>query len=341
MNNWLDFLAQQSATIINGQACSFGETADDYAELSAALCDLSNLGIMALEGPDTERFLQGQSTNDITKLDTSTIMPGAICNPKGRMLTSYYTLKPRAETLLLVMDRLLVNTTLACIQKYAAFFKTELTDATTKFRVLGICGPACEDLLAKHFKAWPEHINQSCTGENYLLSRISEQQFLLVVEEAEVQALWLTLSTVFKPTGINYWHLHSIRAGRAQVQAETTEQFIPQMLNLQATGAISFKKGCYTGQEIVARMQYLGKLKRHTYRLVIESASIPTIGLDLYRSGDGKSIGTVVAAALTGSNSCEVLAVLQEDHAALTSLLIDDKTVASHVADLPYSLAAD
>ncbi len=339
-SNWLKYLTQQGATTRDGLTTSFGESPDNYPDLMATLTDLSNLGILTLEGPDTKRFLQGQSTSNINELNENTTLPGAICNPKGRMLTSYQAIEPLTEKIFLVMQRPLVNTTINSLDKYAAFFKTTLTDSSEEYRCFGISGPACEVQLEQHFDTVPKDINQLCIGEDYLLLRLCAHQFLLIVDVTMAAEHWQKLTAIFKPVGIGYWHLQSIRAGLAHVQPETTEQFVPQMLNLQATGAVDFKKGCYTGQEIVARMQYLGKLKRRTYRVIIENPSPPKIGTALYAS-DNKLIGSVLLAAPADGKHCEMLAVLHESQAHASTLIIDGNTVNVTIAELPYPIVSN
>ncbi|OUS11839.1 hypothetical protein A9Q89_07590 [Gammaproteobacteria bacterium 53_120_T64] len=313
----------------------------NYPERKAALCDLSNLGILALQGPDSQRFLQGQSTSDTLQLDANTSLPGAICSPKGRMLTSYQAIVPEADSLLLVMHRPLVETTLSDVGKYAAFFKTDLSNASEAHRLLGVSGPDCESALESLFDKIPMAVNQLCIDEACLLLRISPQQFLLVVSIDAGEALWQKLATTCTPTGNAYWQLQSIRAGLAQVQAPTREQFVPQMLNLQATGAVNFKKGCYTGQEIVARMQYLGKLKRRTYRVIIDATEPPPVGADIHASADNKLVGKVLMAAPADGAGSEMLAVLHEDQAAALTLIIDGVSNSVRIAELPYALSAD
>ena len=340
-NDWLDFLVGQGATLSDGLCTSFGEMPADYPQLSATLTDLGDQGILGLEGPDTQRFLQGQSTSDTHQLDASTTLPGAICNPKGRMITSYQAIEPAADKLLLVMHRPLVDSTINSVGKYAAFFKTTLSNVSDQYRLLGISGPECEILLEKHFKTVPKEINQLCITEQGLLLRLCKEQFLVIVATAEAENLWKDLSSSFQTVGIDYWYLQSIQAGLAQVQAQTCEQFVPQMLNLQATGAVNFKKGCYTGQEIVARMQYLGKLKRRTYRLIVEDSTPPAKGAEIHSSDDNKLVGSVLMSAPANGTSAEILAVLHQDCEAATTLVIDGKTLDVSVAPLPYALAAN
>ena len=340
IKSWQDFLAQQGATLTEGLISSFGETPANYPGLSATLTDLSDLGVLALEGADSKRFLQGQSTSDTEQLNADTALPGAICNAKGRMLTTYHAVEPETDTVLLVMQRPLVDTTINNLGKYAAFFKTTLSDASENYRLLGISGSDCESVLKDHFDTIPTASNQLCITEGYLLLRTSPQQFLVIVKAASVEQLWQKLARSFTPTGLAYWQLQSIRAGQARVQAETVEQFVPQMLNLQATGAVNFKKGCYTGQEIVARMQYLGKLKRRTYRVIIEASMPPQVATEIYDSANNKLVGSVVMSAPANEKSVEMLAVLHEEQADASSFVIDGETVKVCIADLPYSLTS-
>ncbi len=337
LKGWQNFLSQQGGAINEGLVTSFGESAANYPRLNATLSDLGDLGVLLLEGIDSKRFLQGQSTSDTEQLRADTVLPGAICNAKGRMLTSYHAVELEADKLLLIMHRPLVDTAIDNLGKYAAFFKTTLSNASDNYRLLGISGADCEALLEKQFCTIPTAINQLCLAEECLLLRKSAQQFLVLVKATTAEQLWQKLALNFTPTGIAYWQLQSIRAGLARVQTQTSEQFVPQMLNLQATGAVNFKKGCYTGQEIVARMQYLGKLKRRTYRVIIK-ASPPKVATEIYDSVTNKLVGSVLAAASADGNSTEILAVLHEEQASASSFIINGETVAACIAELPYSL---
>ena len=338
IQDWLSFLSQQGATLTNGLVNAFGETASSYPALSATLTDLGDWGVLALEGADSKRFLQGQSTSDTEQLNAETALPGAICNAKGRMLSSYLAVEATTDTLLLVMHRPLVATTIDNLGKYAAFFKTTLSDVSADYRLLGLSGPDCEAKLQQQFAVIPTAVNQLCINKDGLLLRVSAQQFLVIVSANNAEGLWQQLSQSFTPTGPGYWQLHAIRAGLAAVQLETAEQFVPQMLNLQATGAVNFKKGCYTGQEIVARMQYLGKLKRRTYRVILDTSERPKPATEIYASASNKLVGNVLMAAPADEQSTEILAVLHEDQAEASSFIIDGETISVSIAELPYSL---
>jgi hypothetical protein len=132
-----------------------------------------------------------------------------------------------------------------------------------------------------------------------------------------------------------------VRAGIGQVFGETRELFIPQMINLQALDGVSFKKGCYTGQEIVARMQYLGKLKRRLYRLSLPGAQLPAIGSEIFSPVHSSAVGEVVLAA-RAEDSVELLAVLQQDAVADGRLSLESvEGPRMSLLDLPYSLDSE
>lgn len=137
---------------------------------------------------------------------------------------------------------------------------------------------------------------------------------------------------------LNDWLLGQIRAGIGQVFLENTEEFVPQMINLQSIGGVSFKKGCYLGQEIVARMQYLGKLKRHLYRFSLDHQDLPNIGADLFSTVHTSSVGRVVLAAQTEDHKIELLAVTQDDATTNELWLQDNQTNHLKLLSIPYEV---
>ncbi|MBV1931812.1 MAG: hypothetical protein KUG71_08850 [Porticoccaceae bacterium] len=349
MNNWQKFLEQRGAQWVNdeggsGHAASFGESPADYGNLSNTLCDLGNLGILSATGPDSRKFLQGQTTCDVLDLAPGNSRPGAICNPKGRMLTSFQAYVETEEQLLLSMDKALIKPTLASIEKYAAFFKTSLTDNSDQYRLFGISGPAIKKTLLKLFSSIPTANTFVSDSAGTLLSCLNGELFIIISKADKAQAVWEQLTPDLQAVGLPWWQLQLISAGLASVSAALSEQLVPQMLNLQATGAISFSKGCYTGQEVVARMQYLGKLKRRTYRLTVTPIStanpalIPAPGTDITDT-EGKLLGTIVEAAPSDIRSFAMLAVLRERALEQSELVIAGQTVAVNFNDLPYELA--
>ena len=157
----------------------------------------------------------------------------------------------------------------------------------------------------------------------------------------QASAVSATLAASLPEGSLNDWLLGQVRAGIGQVMGPTRELFIPQMINLQAVDGVSFKKGCYTGQEIVARMQYLGKLKRRQYRLALDQQAIPAPGAEIFSPTHGSSVGEVVIAASTGEG-CELLAVLSADAVNDDNLHLGSlEGPRLHVLSLPYELDRD
>jgi len=327
MNTWHTFLQQQGATISREQHISFSESPGNYPhfEQQSTLTPLIHLGVIVFDGPDAKSFLQGQVTCDVQQLSPQQSALGARCNPKGRALTSFLLHELNEQQLLMIMDHSLVEPTIQELSKYAAFFKVELNDASEQYSLVGLSG----ELTANHEQT-------VTTIPNY---QLGDGRRLLIASSDQAQNLWLQLSQDLTPTGTEFWLLQDIRAGLGTLQTETSGMFIPQMLNLQAINGISFKKGCYTGQEVVARMKYLGKLKRRMYRITMNSSELPTPGTACYLQDQKQSIGNVVIAAKADEHSQEILLVLTEAAAQAETLIIgqgNHQTITQQ--PLPYEI---
>lgn len=349
MSNWQQFLAEQGAQYIEDQVIAFDETIADYPNLANTVSDLSNQGVLSVGGADARKFLQGQSTCDFMALVQGASSPGAICNPKGRMVTSFQAHINADDQILLAMDRALVTPTLTAIARYAAFFKTVLTDSSADYCQLGVTGPLASEALIALFPSIPAPNHTVTDSAGNLLTCLATDLFVVIAKADHAQQIWRQLTLRLRPVGLPWWHLQMIRAGIASVTVPLSEQFVPQMLNLQAIGGVSFRKGCYTGQEVVARMQYLGKLKRRTY--IVNAASVnaasdtstdalslPSSGAEIKTVTDGKVVGTVLHAAPTDTSGFAMLAILREAALDQTELLIADQKVTVRFADLPYEI---
>ena len=305
---------------------------------SAFFCILSHEGVLAVRGPDASTFLQGQLTCNLNYLTEDTASLGARCTPKGRMLSSFRILS-EADGYLLAMARELVAPQLGDLNKYAVFSKSKLSDESDAWVRFGIDGgdKALEDLGLD----LPREADRVARGEGLLAIRFADGRAELWVQASAAASVHSRLAEQLSEAPLSHWLLAQIRAGIGQVLAPTRELFIPQMLNLQALGAVSFKKGCYTGQEIVARMQYLGKLKRRLYRLTLAGDQIPEPASELFSPSHGSSIGEVVMAAADASG-IELLAVLQADAVADGRIHLGSLEGPSlALLELPYTLDRD
>ena len=305
---------------------------------SAFFCTLSHEGVLAVRGVDASKFLQGQLTCNLNYLSDTQASLGARCTQKGRMQSSFRILL-EGDGVLMAMASELLEPQLADLKKYAVFSKSKLTDESAAWvrfglehgyaalSALGLDLPADTDSVARHGAI--------------IAIRVSPDRAELWVPADQADAVKNQLGSLLAEGELNQWLLGQIRAGIGQVMAGTRELFIPQMLNLQAVGGVSFKKGCYTGQEIVARMQYLGKLKRRLYRLQLSASELPEPGAPLFSPSHGSAIGEVVIAAQAGQN-IELLAVLQAEAAEGGEIHLGSlEGPALTLLDLPYELDRD
>lgn len=305
---------------------------------SAFFCTLSHEGVLAVRGADASKFLQGQLTCNLNYLSDTQASLGARCTQKGRMQSSFRILL-EGDGVLMAMASELLEPQLADLKKYAVFSKSKLTDESAGWVRFGLeHGDAA---LASLGLALPADTDSVVRNDSLIAIRVSPERAELWVGAEQADTIKGKLSALLAEGELNQWLLGQIRAGIGQVMPSTRELFIPQMLNLQAIGGVSFKKGCYTGQEIVARMQYLGKLKRRLYRLQLEGSELPEPGTPLFSPTHGSSIGEVVIAARAEQN-IELLAVLQAEAAEDGNLHLGAlEGPGLYLLDLPYQLDRD
>ena len=305
---------------------------------SAFFCRLSHEGLLAVRGPDASKFLQGQLTCNLNYLSADTASLGARCTPKGRMLSSFRIVQ-QGDGYLLAMASELLDSQLTDLQKYAAFSKSKLSDESAQWLRIGLQGG--DAVLASLGLNLPATADSVVHVGDMLAVRLSDGRSELWAPAAQAEAVLAALTAQLREAPLNDWLLAQVRAGIGQVFGANREQLIPQMINLQALGGVSFKKGCYTGQEIVARMQYLGKLKRRLYRLSLAGDAVPDVATPLFSPVHGSSVGDVVLAARS-SAGIELLAVVQEDALLDGNLHLGSlEGPALQRLDLPYTLDAD
>ena len=304
---------------------------------SSFFCKLSHEGLLAVRGVDASKFLQGQLTCNLDYLDENTCSLGARCTAKGRMLSSFRIVR-QADGYLLAMASELLQPQLVELQKFAVFSKVKLSDESAAWARFGL--NQADSVLQTLELDLPTGANSVVFQAARLALRLPDGRAELWVSAEQAEATQALLATQLDESPLNDWLLAQVRAGIGQVFGATRELFIPQMINLQALGGVSFKKGCYTGQEIVARMQYLGKLKRHLFHLSLPAGQPPAIGSPIFSPVHASSVGEVVLAANDGE-AVELLAVLQQD--AVTDGRLSLESVDGPrlgLLDLPYTLDA-
>lgn len=293
----------------------------DFRDLLPASTHAQALACLKVSGPDSIKFLQGQTSCDFNQLTDEQGLQGAICNIKGRVIANFYALQ-QADHILLVMASDLVEDVLNHLKKFAVFFKTQLESAQTQYQIDYIFS---QDTL---FTTSEEPYPCQALADNHLLLALSQgdiQHYLYVYPIDDARAAQLP---ELKNEALG---LHFL-SGQAIIQKETSEKFIPQMLNMQLTHGVNFKKGCYTGQEIVARMQYRGNLKKHLY-LLSANENLTLSPLMKLTNQDGKDVAEVVDSINIGKH-CYIFAVIS-DESAQTALFHQESALT--LEPLPYS----
>lgn len=305
---------------------------------SAFFCTLTHEALLAVRGVDAAKFLQGQLTCNLNYLNEGTTSLGARCTPKGRMLSSFRVVID-GDGFLLAMASELIEAQLAELKKYAAFSKSTLSDESARWVRFGLSDG--DGVLVSLGLDLPAAADSVVRGHGLIALRLADGRAELWGPAEQADTLHARLAAQLREASLNTWLLAQVRAGIGQVFGATREQLIPQMINLPALGGVSFKKGCYTGQEIVARMQYLGKLKRRLYRLSLNGSELPAIGSELFSPVHGSSVGEVVLAA-QDEDGIEVLAVLQEDALNDGRIALGSREgPALSLLSLPYAIDVD
>ncbi len=339
---WLTFLQTQGAVVESGQIRHFGNAA---AERQAAvedtvLAELSTLSLIRIHGTDALTFLNGQLSNDLRRVDETHGQIAAWCNPKGRAFALFRVLR-RGEDYYLQLPGALQETALKRLRMFVLRAKVMLEDADSALVSFGIAGPRAEALLREAFGELPGGVNDSVMRNDATVLRVSATpaRFMIIAPTSTAAELWQLLCPMGRPVASDRWTWLDIGAGLPQIYPETSEAFVPQMFNLELLGGVDFKKGCYPGQEIVARLHYRGGLKQRMVRAHVDADAAP--GALLYAPDlPGQTAGTVVSAASAPAGGYDLLAVIQLSSIAAGTVHLGDehKGAPLKLLPLPYSL---
>ena len=315
---------------------SFGEGPEAFSELQITdtLCPISR-GYIQLSGPDSRKFLQGQVTCDMQTVAGHQVLRGAHCTPKGRIIFLFSALCDSNDNILLETHSSVISQAIANLKKYAVFFKTEISDVSASLTTFLISGPSSAKSIATLcHQPLPKpgmHVEEAdiwlrCIAENhYSVTCKSEDSARLIAAYPG-----LTLC------GEAYADLITLRSGFADVTEDTLDKFIPQMLNLDRQAFINFQKGCYTGQEIIARAHYRGAVKRRLRHIQCPLDELPKPGETL-ADCNGKGIGSVASAAWSSLQRAELLVVISDGIESLSGLQINAQTgIDAETLVLPY-----
>lgn len=274
---------------------------------------LGDYAHLAVEGARAAEFLQGQLTCNVPDAGATRVLPGAYCTPKGRVVASFLLWQPEPERVLLRLRADIAEPTAALLSKYGVFSRVRIGAPVPPLACFGLLGMAVRERLADVFREWPAALNAATPAGAGCLIRRDESGALheLWVEAQAADAWWERLCARLDQGEASRWRHALVCRAEAEIQAATRDEFLPQMLGYDTSGAVSFRKGCYTGQEVVARTHYRGSVKRHLHALVAAGSACPAVGTGVV-CGE-RSVGTVVECGTDPETHCAVLAVIADE----------------------------
>jgi folate-binding protein YgfZ len=303
---------------------------------------LDALGVLRARGPDALSFLQGQLSNDLTHLTRDRALLAGYHNPQGRVIALLRMLQLAPDDLLAVLPRELIPTVIARLSKFILRAKVKLVDDSQSWRITGLLAgaggaaegsaPAADASLVAALPAAADSVAHIADAVAVQVAR-QPSRWLLLTPAAQLLA---DTGTAAAP---EIWRRGAVAAGEPQVYAATSEEFVAQMLNLDALGAIAFDKGCYTGQEVIARAHYRGRVKRRLQRFVTPAPQALEPG-DAGTLADGRTF-KVVDAVQRADGRCEFLAVaplIEGESAPAAPEVTSGERLAAEPLPLPYPL---
>ena len=294
---------------------------------------LTHLGVIKVEGEDAAKFLHGQLTQDFSLLGMNEARLAAFCNAKGRMQASFIGFKTSPTEILLICPTDVLAPAMKRLSMFVMRAKAKFSDASADRSVYGLAGNAIEKVAGAAGAAWAK---ADC-GTSTLVH--------LYPADGVARALWIAPSSQAAPPGealsAALWAWGEVRSGIALITTPIAEAFVPQMLNYESVGGVNFKKGCYPGQEVVARSQFRGTLKRRAY--LVHSVAPMAAGDEVFQaSDDGQPCGTVAQAAASPDGGFDAVVSMQVAAFELGDLHLTSATGPALTASAaPYPLLAD
>lgn len=313
---WQTYLRNHHAIIKNNCVIHFGDITEERkdTQVSTIMTDLSHYGLIRFSGEDAQTFLQSQLSCDIREISQIKAQYGSYCTPKGRILGNFL-LWQQGDDFSMQLPASLCPSIQKSLSLYILRAKVQLTNVSDNLVRIGLAGPDAARLIT-------EVTDLACNSDQPLrvthhekasILYLAPYRMELVVPVENASTIWEHLGQHARPVGSNCWDWLNIQAGIPVILPETQEAFLPQMINLDAIGGVSFKKGCYPGQEIVARTQYLGKLKRRMFLAHIDTTQTIKAGDALYSADmDDQPSGNIVNVAASPNGGFDVLAVIQQ-----------------------------
>ena len=307
------------------------------------LCELDHLSVIEIFGKDASQFIHGQFTNDVESLAEHSLQLNGYCDPKGRLIGLFYLIRLPDKYLMLI-DRSIASNVVKRLQMFVLMAEVEFEMSTLH----------CIGFIQQNLKKTPSLVADAALAplavfagsDSHILTMIDglagkTPRYIAIGNDRQLGPVWNALAKDTIACDHSIWRLLDIRLGIPSLAEKTQGAFVPQMANLDLVDGLSFNKGCYPGQEVVARMHHLGKVKRRMYRLHITCEEQPLAGDGIYsaENDSNESVGKIVSAAKIGDNEFEALAILQIKHKQDKDLYLDDgDDTKLEFLNLPYKV---
>lgn len=306
------------------------------------LVSLDHYSAIALVGEEQSKYLQGQVTCDITTSTEHSLLVGAHCNAKGKVFSAFRLIN-RNSAHLLIQPKASITASMTELKKFGVFAKVEISD-TAELSFFALVGDNAAELLQHSFTRIPDSLNPVVQSNSTTLVYIAGKQARYLLIDTTT-TLTNTLADINLPIYQSaVWDLLEISEGFVQLSAESSGEYVPQMLNLQAVNGISFTKGCYLGQETVARMQYLGKNKKALYSLktILKQPLNHDDIIEKQLGENWRKAGDILASYQADNGHCYLQAIMANDVNETSQLRLKSQPEAKVIIQaLPYSLVVE
>lgn len=344
--NWQQFLQQQGAVWEGDHLAHFGNRAQELSNRDGdVLVSLHELAVIRAAGQDARKFLLSQFTNDVNLISPEKFQLNGYCSPKGRLLALMWVVQ-RNDEFLLILPQNILEPTLKRLRLFVLNAKVSLEDASSQWLVLGCAGPGAPAAIERLAGMTPEKPDSVASTNSMLVMRMPgiTNRFIVLggsdpLAEGSLAQAWRELARTQRAVTTEVWAGLEIESGVPHIVPATIDEFVPQMVNLEQLGGLSFTKGCYPGQEIVARTQYRGQIKRRMVLLHGSGESQPQPGEKLYAAGNMENaVGRVVRAAPRSSSDFSLLAVVENEKRAQPLHLAAAPHATLELMNLPYTV---
>ena len=336
-DSWHSFLRGQGAAFAGASVLRFGDGASAYLDPNdTVFSPVTWMGIARVSGSDAAEFLQAQLTGDIKDIGFGISRISGYCNPKGRLLAIFRVLRD-GDDFLLLSDSGILPSILQRLQMYVFRMKVDLAVETARVAI-GLAGPGANHIVAELAGGPAEMANEVfCKGGMCSIPLGDREKGHLVIAPPEqLVKSWAMIRSGTQLAGSDQWALFEMRSGLARITVATQENFIPQSVNLDLIGGVSFSKGCYPGQEIVARVRYLGRVKHRMARALVNHGELPAPGDPVFLDTKiTQRAGTVINAVSLPSGAGELLATVPLASSTGAEFPVDQAGRSIRLVELP------